>query len=455
MAKSLKGRLARLRELGLVRAAEMEAPGSPPSGERGPAKPGAPVRRGGAGTEGSEARGAAVARAGGVGTRRPSFLEGWRRAADLVWERELRFPSHLPPLLDPSPFAALSRRTAREASGGGTRGAPGRAEAGAPSSAGGAADCDAAGSAGLLSSGRLRFFDLETTGLSGGSGTVAFLAAVGRIEAGELLVSQLFLEDYPGEPAWLDALLRALPEGSVVTTYNGRAFDLPLLRTRLVMNGMVPPAFAEIDALFAARRLWKRVHGGASLGLLERRVLDVERDLDVPGSMIPDIWFSYLREGDHPLMAAAMAHNAEDVSSLERLAARAARIFEEPLALVASGAVDRAGLGKGLLALGRAAEGEELLEAALGEGDEAAGLLLSRRYRREGRLEDRLRVVAMLPDGLASFVERAKLCEHSLRDCRAALDWAERARAFALGSEELEALDARQARLFRKLEAGG
>ncbi|HOX48404.1 MAG TPA: ribonuclease H-like domain-containing protein [Spirochaetales bacterium] len=483
MAKNLKGRLARLRELGLVKAAELEAPGA---GEKGAfsggaaegeaaAQGGAPVGEGGSTSPSARRRpgaGARGARAGG-GERPgvPSFLAGWTQAAELVWERELRFPSHLPPLIDPRPFAAMSRKAARgslDAAKPGVRSAakPGAraADGAAPLGAGGRPEAAtrgaglAGGADGLLPSESLRFFDLETTGLSGGSGTVAFLAAVGRIEAGEFAVRQLFLADYPGERAWLEALLSLLSEGSVVTTYNGRAFDLPLLRTRLVMNGMRPPSFAEIDALFVARRLWRRVHGGASLSLLERLVLDLERELDVPGSAIPDIWFSYLREGDHPLMAAAMAHNAEDVSGLERLAARAARIFEEPRAWAASGAVDRAGLGRGLLALGRADEGEELLEAALGEGDAAAGLLLSRRYRREGRLEDRRRVVGMLPEGLESCVERAKFHEHALKDFRAALAWTDRAISWAReggGTEAFEALEARRARLLRKLERGG
>ncbi|MBL8966161.1 MAG: ribonuclease H-like domain-containing protein, partial [Spirochaetaceae bacterium] len=250
-------------------------------------------------------------------------------------------------------------------------------------------------------------------------------------------------------------------EETSLVTYNGRAFDLPLLRTRCVMNGIRPREFRNLDLLYAARRLWRRVHGGASLGLLERGVLDVERGLDVPGSMLPDIWFGFLREGDHPLMGAAMAHNAEDVASLGRLLARAAGIYAEPRACLASGGVDRAGLGRSLLALGRREEGEALLEAALADGDEAAGLLLSRRYRREGRLGDRARVVAALPETFASMVERAKFHEHALRDFKGALGWTARAEALARASrrgfppEETVRLEARRARLERKLAGSG
>jgi hypothetical protein len=113
--------------------------------------------------------------------------------------------------------------------------------------------------------------------------------------------------------------------------------------------------------------------------------------------------------------------------------------------------VDRAGLGRSLIAAGRAAEGEELLEAALGDGDEAAGLLLSRRYRREGRGEERARVVEMLPDAFRSDMERAKYFERSAKDLRSALEWAAKARRLAATEAESEAAGIRIARLRRRL----
>lgn len=402
MAGRLKGRLSRMRELGLVKASDLRAGAI------------------GQGVGPADARGGPRSRARDAA---PAFLEGWERVGEQAWARTLSKGGRLPDSIDAAPFARI---------------APGPRDS-APDPA-----------PRLVDSARLRFFDFETTGLSGGTGTIAFLAAVARREGDGLAVRQFFLEDYPGEPAFLEALLAEFDEDAVVATYNGSSFDLPLLRTRCVMNGRRAPPRQHVDALFAARRLWRRVHGGASLALLEREVLDVEREADVPGAMIPGLYFSYLRTGDEPLMSVVMSHNADDVASLARLVARADSIFRDPRKHAASPSVDRAGLGRSLVAVGREPEGEELLEAALGDGDEAAGLYLSRRYRRAGRVEDRGRVVEMLPESFRSAVERAKYLEHSARDLAGALYWAEQALVLSPGDAESSAARARIDRLRRK-----
>jgi len=361
---------------------------------------------------------------------------------DLLWSRERRFSASFPADIDARPFliggrpSLLGRRAA---------GRDGSARPGEP----------ARGEEYRITREELRFFDFETSGLSGGTGTVPFLAAVGRLEGDELLVRQLFLEDYPGEPAYLAALLSELgAEGplspTVVVTYNGKAFDLPLLRTRCVVNGLRPPELSDLDALPCSRRLWKRPLGGASLGLVEREVLGRERAEDVPGSAIPGIWFEYLRKGDHPLVGAVMAHNASDITALASVVARIESAFASPRRLAASASIDRAGLGRGLLRLGREEEGEELLEAAAADGDEGAGLLLSRRYRRSGRLEDRGRVLDLLPITFASCVERAKFHEHALRDLEGAREWGMKAAEAARLPVEVEEVRLRLERIERK-----
>ncbi len=396
MAPNLKGRLARIRKLGLVKAAEL--------GEA--ADPGRAGR----------------SRASGAARGTASFLGGWDKIGELAWARTLRYSLGLPESLDPTVFAPLKRLRAM----------------------GGASE--------RVLIDRFRFFDLETTGLSGGTGTVAFLAAVGRAVDGEFELTQLFLEDYPGEGAFIEHLVSLLQGDACIVSYNGRAFDLPLLRTRCVMNGIVPPEpEMHIDALFASRRLWKRVHGGASLGLLERQVLGVERGEDLPGAMIPEVWLSFAREGDHPLMRLVLSHNAEDVVGLARLTARAQAIFDDPRARSCASDLDLYGLGRTLLLAGRVEEGEELLEAAAGEGDEAAGLLLSLRYRRERRAEDCLRVSEMLPGTYRCAIERAKLHERLSGDLSAAARWAKEALRLAQKDADREAAIARLARIEQKL----
>ncbi|MGA2546020.1 MAG: ribonuclease H-like domain-containing protein [Rectinemataceae bacterium] len=405
MAVNLKGRLARIRELGLVKAAGLER---------------------------SAERDATIGRGATIRRDRPSFLGGWVSIGELAWTRTLHFADSLLESVDPSVFAPLRRN-----------------RGGAPP---GATDTRGGVPAERIPAERLRFFDLETTGLSGGTGTIAFLAAVGRVEKGEFALTQVFLEDFPGEPAFLAFLLSLLADDAVIVSYNGRAFDMPLLRTRCVMNGIVPPEpDLHVDALFASRRLWRRVHGGASLGLLEREVLGLEREEDLPGAMIPEVWLSFVRKGDHPLMRLVLSHNANDVVGLARLVARAQALFDDPYPRAGSLDVDRFGLGRTLLAAGRPAAGEELLESAAGAGDEGAGLLLSMRYRKAARVADGLRVAAMLPETYRCAVERAKLYERSIGDLAEAARWAKEALRLASTDGDRAETLSRLARIGRKM----
>jgi hypothetical protein len=397
MAGDLKGRLARIRKLGLVKAAELGKSGRAPTL--------------------SQPR------------EKPSFLESWEKVGDFVWTRTVRFETPFPESLDPAAFAPLRRL-------------------GSASAAALTAKVEASE---RISSDRLLFFDLETTGLSGGTGTLAFLAAVGRIDAAGLALTQLFLEDFPGEGLFIEALLKLFGEDIVMVSYNGRAFDMPLLRTRCVMNAISPPAFPHFDALFASRRLWRRVHGGASLGVLEREVLGIERKEDLPGAFIPEAWLGFARTGDGPLMPLVLSHNADDVVALARLSARIQGVFDDPRSHAGRSDIDRAGLGRSLLAIGRIEEGEELLEAALGDGDERAGLLLSHRYRVARRVDDALRVVDMLPDTYRSAMEKALLYERLIRDPSTAAQWAKQACRMASGDAESEEAGRRLERLERRL----
>jgi uncharacterized protein len=361
---------------------------------------------------------------------KPGFLDGWEGAGEHAWTRMLDFPNPLPESLDPEAFAPLRRR--------------GLARDPEPD--------------GRVPAASLRFLDLETTGLSGGAGTIAFLASIGFVgEGGGFTLAQAFLDDFPGEPAFLGAVLGLLEPGSTIVSYNGRAFDLPLLRTRCVLNGVPAPSLPHVDALFAARRLWKRIHGGASLGLLEREVLGIERGEDIPGALIPEAWLSFARTGSSGLMPLVLSHNADDVVGLARLAARAQAIFDDPLSEAALSGVDRFGLGRGLLAAGREAEGEELLEAAAAEGEDRAALLLLRRYRRAGRDADCLRVEPWLSSTYRAAAERAKLYERTIGNLVLASRWAAEALSLASSDAERAESELRAARIARKAgrEAGG
>jgi uncharacterized protein YprB with RNaseH-like and TPR domain len=183
----------------------------------------------------------------------------------------------------------------------------------------------------------LVFFDLETTGLSGGAGTVAFLAAFGRFSGpDQLRVNQYLLLDFPGECDFLEALLPefAVPalggKPPLIVSYNGKTFDAPLLRSRCLLNGIAPPDFPHADLLHPSRRLWKRLLPGCSQGEIETAVLGLDRGGDTPGALAPDIWFSFLKTGDPAGLMGICDHNIRDVFGLARLFAAILDIAENP-----------------------------------------------------------------------------------------------------------------------------
>ncbi|MDR1909926.1 MAG: ribonuclease H-like domain-containing protein [Spirochaetaceae bacterium] len=199
-----------------------------------------------------------------------------------------------------------------------------------------------AGAGGKLLPEDLLFFDLETTGLSIAAGTVAFLAAFGRLSPGtgawrgawRLAVEQYLLLDFPGEPDFLTALLAEFrPSGErplLVVTYNGKTFDSQILKTRCLFMGMPLPEYHHADLLHPARRLWKRVLPSCSQGVIETQALGLERDGDVPGAEAPDIWFDFLKTGRTERLDLISAHNVRDIAGLASLFAAFADIAAQP-----------------------------------------------------------------------------------------------------------------------------
>ena len=172
---------------------------------------------------------------------------------------------------------------------------------------------------------RVVFFDIETTGLSGGAGTLAFLVGCGWFEAnGDFLVRQFFLAGPSGERAMLGELARLFNEASLVVTYNGRTFDVPFMETRWAFHRTSAPTgdMPHFDMLPPARRLWARREllvpesEGCSLSALERRVLGFHRHADVPGFEIPARYFQFLRTGDPAAIEGVLEHNRHDLVSL-------------------------------------------------------------------------------------------------------------------------------------------
>src|SRR5207302_806542 len=147
-----------------------------------------------------------------------------------------------------------------------------------------------------LAAERPLFLDTETTGLAGGPGTYAFLVGAGWIEGDAFVVTQHFMRDLDEEPALLAALAPLLERAGGVVTFNGSGFDLPLLETRFVLaRRRWPATLPHLDLLRPSRRVWTGCLDDCRLGTLERDVLGLSREEDVPGAVIPSLYFDWLR----------------------------------------------------------------------------------------------------------------------------------------------------------------
>ena len=174
---------------------------------------------------------------------------------------------------------------------------------------------------GPLPTAGMLFFDTETTGLSGGTGTRAFMVGASDFVPGGLRVRQLLITHLSAEPAMLREFSRWLAEDTRLVSYNGRCYDAPLLATRyrLARQGTPLAGLEHLDLLFPTRRRYRGVWENCRLGTIERHALGIVREDDLPGSEAPGAWLQYLRGGDAGLLRRVLQHNYQDVVTLARL----------------------------------------------------------------------------------------------------------------------------------------
>ncbi|MGH9688751.1 MAG: ribonuclease H-like domain-containing protein [Candidatus Acidiferrales bacterium] len=176
------------------------------------------------------------------------------------------------------------------------------------------------------------FLDTETTGMSGGSGTYAFLVGIAWWDAGGLEVEQFFMREHSEEHSLLLELAERMAERRVLVTFNGKSFDWPLLETRYRMTRSikVPSPRAHLDFLHPARHLWRPKLGSVRLAHLERHVLGWNRGTDVMSELIPSMYFDYLRGGSPEPLVPIFHHNQMDLRGLAALAARVLTLLAHP-----------------------------------------------------------------------------------------------------------------------------
>jgi hypothetical protein len=306
------------------------------------------------------------------------------------------------------------------------------------------------------------FLDTETTGLAGGTGTCAFLIGVGRITTEGFHVRQFFMRDYGEEASVLDAVSRHLESFRVLITYNGRAFDQPLLETRYRLHRARPPfaRFVEhVDLLHGARRLWKLRFANCRLVELEQQVLGYEREGDVPGSLIPMLYFDYLHSGAGAPLLPVFVHNALDILSLACLTGIVPYAFRDPANAPLRHGSEMTGIGRWLRAAGEWEQACTLFRRAVDAGlpDDLLFRTLwdtAALERKLGRQEAALAVwndlaIAKNPFRVRALEELAKHHEHRTKDHALALDFTRR----ALALEESAALRKRAARLAKRCGA--
>lgn len=282
-----------------------------------------------------------------------------------------------------------------------------------------------------LGAGRLLYLDTETTGLSGGAGTVAFLVGAGFFEGETFTVRQYFIRDYNEEEAMLTELQRLFDRHQGFVTFNGKAFDINLLQSRFISNRL-KPSFRDLpnlDLLYPSRRIWGLKLESCRLVSLEENVLGEYREDDIPGAQIPSVYFKYLDDRDASDIKRVIRHNELDILSMVSLLARLSSMLQNPLS-EADGGYELLGLGRIFEATGRTDTMLECFEACTGSDRytirSQAVKRLTGVYKKNGSYELALEHWKRMESEDSGFelfhlVEMAKYYEHKAKDIEFAL----------------------------------
>lgn len=292
----------------------------------------------------------------------------------------------------------------------------------------------------------LVFLDTETSGLAGGTGTIAFMLGLARIENDALVVRQYQLTGFAGEAPMLEDAATWLGEAAALVTFNGKCFDVPLLSARARLAGVRDrcAAMVHVDLLHATRRAFARRWPDCRLATAERELLGFRRLHDLPGSEAPTAWFNYLQHGDAGLLSDVVRHNHWDLVSLAALLPALAQVHASPAAADA----DVLAIARAYLVRDHEAQGRAVLLGGRSRLDDDGLLELARLHRRNADWPEACAIWETLAArGCIEAMERlAKYHEHVRRDYGTALELTRRL-------PESEATQRRQQRLTEKLRS--
>lgn len=287
------------------------------------------------------------------------------------------------------------------------------------------------------------YLDTETTGLAGGTGTLAFMVGIADVAPTSIRTRQWLISAFAGESAMLRLVADVLAEAQNVVTYNGGGFDLPLLRSRYrLTHGKALAEPQHTDLLHPVRRLFRDRWPDCRLATVERELLQFQRIDDTPGAEAPEAWRAFLAGDPAHRLAGVLHHNALDILSLTILPAMLSHAAHK---LKAHGAAPRA-VARLWAEHGNTKKAIRILEQNLEQLDTRGRHELARLLRSTGRGEEAVTIWrAMAAQGDQQATEHlAKYYEHVQRDYAVALGHAER-----LGADS--STQKRVARLQRRL----
>jgi uncharacterized protein YprB with RNaseH-like and TPR domain len=176
------------------------------------------------------------------------------------------------------------------------------------------------------------FIDTETTGLSGGTGTYAFLIGAGFYKDGKFILKQFFMHSPEEEVDILEAFEELQNQFKFIVSFNGKSYDVPLIKTRMLMNGIMTNIGEkyQIDLLPLSRRFFKNIFENCSLQYLEWNLFNITRaDNDIPGAMIPQMYFDHVKNPDPEFVNDVKYHNEIDIGSMTSILAYLNKTPEE------------------------------------------------------------------------------------------------------------------------------
>jgi uncharacterized protein YprB with RNaseH-like and TPR domain len=292
------------------------------------------------------------------------------------------------------------------------------------------------------------YLDTETTGLAGGTGTVAFLVGLAWWDEGSLVLEQLLVRALGEEAPMLERLRERLAAASMLVTFNGKSFDMPLLRTRFAMARMAaPPSPPHLDLLHVARRVHgKRLGQGCRLVVIERDVLGFQRVDDVESGDVSACYLHFLRTGEAGALLGVIEHNAWDVVAMAAMVGLYGEPLHAELAVADVVGVARTLRKAGALEQARVAAEAAVEREATPESLRARADVAKARGDRASALAD-FESLAAAVDDASVRLELAKLYEHWVREPSRALEWTQRGTG-----EAPEQSQKRVARLARKAD---